>query len=51
MNINIDTRLDPQSALSQFLIPDPLPHKYIALPKPCQIFAAEDLDRPTVVGI
>ncbi len=29
----------------------PLPHKYIALPKPYQIFAAEDLDRRTVVGI
>jgi len=41
MNINLDTRIDPQPALLQFLIPGPVPYKYIALPKPCQIFAVE----------
>jgi hypothetical protein len=30
VNINLDTQIDPQSALLQFLIPGPLPFKYIA---------------------
>jgi hypothetical protein len=46
-NINLDTRLDPQPALLQFLILGHLPYKYITLSKPCQIFAAEDLDKWT----
>jgi hypothetical protein len=29
MNINLDTGIDPQPALLQFLILDPLPYKYI----------------------
>jgi hypothetical protein len=30
MNINLDTRLDPQPALLQFLIPGPFLYKYVA---------------------
>jgi hypothetical protein len=30
VNINLDTQIDSQPALLQFLIPRPLPYKYIA---------------------